>query len=418
MGLMANNPQIMNQAPAQQPVAAQQAPQQDMRQQLAAEEAQMRATQAQQQAQMPQQINYAELAQVCSNLKSYGFGFPMLLGNAAQAFAVINNQQIAPGSVYAGVPAPAGARRSLHGVQLTEVAHIYTLEGELRAAQQVPVAQTPPAPIAQAPQQYALENQQWQLPPNVQQQIPTVPNGPQPGYNAVAQIPPAQPQAGGFLPPDAPQSMPQLAMQQNVPPQQQTPVGATNEAPQGGGAPTTTQSEPTKTKKKGGPGRPKNQDAPAGAPSPLPGAQIAASAQGTSPIASSAPASPVTAGGPSASAPTFTEHLGPRVVLVNCRTEAFETSSLASYVDYINKEVAKRYNIGKDGRPGILDVRAASDGSVLGYGGWKGVVREITQVDQPGDGLYHLDTHRDDLSEAVADGLRQAGWVIIRGVFA
>lgn len=422
MGLMANNPQMFQNGAAPQQAPAQQ-PQQNMQAQLAAEEQQLRQQAQQQQAQMPAQLSPAQLADLCQRIINYGFGFPALGGNLGQFYASVGGQNVMPGFVFNGVPAPAGAKRSLHSVQINELAHLLSLEGEMATERGVPnFTQQPTVMPGLAMQQPAQQPQQVQVPqqPGFQQQLAqtynqTIAQQPvsQP-WQGLQQTPTQQPtQALGFLPPDAPQSMPQLAMTQ------QTPVGATNEAPQGSTNTQPTgnaQSAPEQPKRTRG--RPKGQQQQS--QDATPGQTAATTPPGSSPPNQpAAQAAPQVAPAPSsASSHTFTEHIGPRVVLVNCRSEGIETSSLASYVDYINAETAKKYNWGKDGQQGILDVRAAKDGSVLGFGGWKGAVREIVKVDQPGDGMYHLNTNRDDLCEAVVDGLRQAGWLIVRGVFS
>ena len=431
MGLLANNPGMMNQALA--------AP--DMRQQLAAEEAQQRAAVAQQQQQMPQQLNMVDFQQACIRLQNYGYGFPTLAGNAAQAYAALGGQSVAPGFVYPGTPAAAGARRSLHGVQLTEVAHVYQIERELsqEAAQNAP-AQPAPVMMQQAPP--APQMQTYQAQP-VAQATPVMKTMDAPGLS--------------FLPPDAPQSMPQLAMQGG--PQQDlravngdrgtyvqtAPAGAfTSEggnAMQGGPQPgssyglasgqalgagisgyvpqeaeqATAPAQPAveAPKKKGRPPKAQpSQDATTGA--------VAASAP-ASPPPQPAPASqaaPV-ASSPSAPAVALSSALT-SAIFVNARVAANDSKSLSEYVDYINAELSKRYCVGSDGRPTVQDVRCAPKDSVLAFGGWKGAVREVVKADPPPPGIYHLDTFTDELGEVVADALRvvaeQRGWLYVRGV--
>lgn len=420
MGLLANNPQMMQQtANVQQPQT--QAAQPNMQQQLAAEEQAMRQQAAQQQAQMPQQLNTAQLAEVCQRLGGYGCGFPALGGNAASAYAVLGGQQVAPGFVYPGIPAPPGARRSLHQVQLNEVAHIFMLESELAAerAAQTPVQQAAQQIVQQtAPmQQYAPVQMPTNTPP-VTQAIANV-------YNqtiANPSLPPQQMQQQpvSFLPPGAPESMPQLA---GMPPKDITttpamnPAGITQVMQYGGQVP---QPAP-EPEKKVSRGRPKkSQDAaPEGA---------AAAPATTSPhagtTAMSAPPGAVSAmGGVSAChtvPPTEAVCSGNGMICVNGRVEGRNTKSLAGYVDYINDKLARMYNTTKDGKPGPLDCRTAVEGSILGYGGWKGAVRTVVQADPPPDGDYHFDTFMNELNEIVADSLRvvaeQKGWLYFRGV--
>ncbi len=436
MGIIASNPQLMQGAQQAAP-----APQPNVHQQLAQEEAQMRAQVAQQQQQMPQPLNTAELAGVCQRLIGFGFGFPTLAGNAAQAYALMGGQRIQPGSTYPGMPAPAGAQRSVHHLTLTEVAHIYQLADDLArsvAPQQMqPQAHTPPlsAPQGQplsgpdaytAAQVFANSGQAFA------QSVPTAtlqytPVSQPLSANSIPQqlqanggfIPPAQPSF--ILPPDAPQSMPQLAQEHP-----KTEAPATE--------------EPKKTR-----GRPKKvQDAAPEVAAP-PAAQTAAGAppQHTAPATQVPPAAesaytpPVSTTAPveqQYSAPVVVAPDGtvvkdrygnaPRaadsgVILINARGLA-PTKSLAGYVDYINGELAKRYNVTADGKPGIQDVRCSPKDSPLAFGGWKGAVREVVKADPPPAAAYHLDTFTDELNEAVADALRvvseQRGWLYVRAV--
>ena len=384
VGLLSNNPQIMNQQPTQAAPA-----QPDMRAQLAAEEQQMRAQVAQQQQQMPQTA--ASLAEICQRLGSYGFGFPALGGNAAMAYAQLGGQNVPAGFVYQGILAPPGAGRSLHQVQLNEVAHIIQLEGELAAER---ARQMPQLPPQQNPVQQFVPTQQ---PPPAQQYVPTPP-----GPSGVA----------SFLPPNAPESMPQLA-QAHEPTQPYVPG-----------------SEPSATpipqpEKKPGRGRPKkSQDA-------APEAAAAVAAQ-VPPPSAGAPATQAPPAAGSASPPGLMSNAALAVdaavcsesgcILINARFANKPTKSLAGYVDYINEKLAKMYNTTNDGRPGPLDVRAAVEGSSLGYGGWKGSVRTAVQAEPPPNDNYHLDTFASELNEIVADALRavaeRRGWLYVRGVRA
>ena len=400
MGLISNNPQMMN-----APQAQQTQPEVDMRAQLEAEEARQRQALAQQQQQMPQQLNTAELVVVCQRLTGYGYGFPTLGGNAAQAFAVLNGQQIAPNSTYTGIPAPSGARRSLHGVQLTEVAHIYQLEGEL-AKEREAAQPAPAAPMmVQAP--LAPQMQTAQYAPPV---APTAPVAQPAQHTTVVMKAMDAPGLGlSFLPPDAPPSMPQLAMQQTVA-SVAAQIPADLIAPTGMPAMVLSYNgpQPEAPKKRGRPA--KVQDA---APGP-----IAVSAQ-AAPPPSSQPA-PATQVAPVPTSPIPTTAVTAPIVLINARSTGFATKSLAPYVDYINGELAKRYCVTADGKPGLQDVRCAPKDSPLAFGGWKGAVREIVKADPPPHGDYHLDVYQDELNEVVADALRvvadQNGWLYIRGL--
>lgn len=385
MGLLAPGNTIM------QPTAPAAAP--NMQAQLAQEEAAMRAQAAQQQAQMSQ--NSAQLAEVCTRLGGYGFGFPALGGNAAQAYAVLGGQAVAPGYVFQGIAAPPGARRSLHTVQLNEVAHIFQIEGELAAerAQMTPQPTqqyAPVAPPANAPQVTQQITQAYNQAVAAQGQMV-------PSYTA-----PTQPVS--FLPPGAPESMPQLAGQA---PKAQTADGTPAVA---------STAEP---EKKASRGRPKKaQDA-------APEAAAASVAQAT-PTQASAPATQAPPGAVS----TFVQrdtysldaHTDTTIILINARGTG-PSKSLNDYVDYINAELSKRYCVTADGKPGVQDVRCAPKDSILAFGGWKGAVREVVKSGAGLDGLQgmtlHLDTRMDELNEAVADALRvvaeQRGWFYFRG---
>lgn len=363
MGLIATTqPQLMQQATSQQ--------------QLAAEEQAMRAQVAQQQQQMPQQqFNAAEFLTVCHRLGSYGFGMPSLAGNAAQAYAAAGGQSVAPGFVYQGLIAPPGAQYSLHGMTLTEVTQVYQIERE--AAAKVNPQPAPSFPPVQMPAGT----------PPVTQAIANAYN--QTVANQALPAQPMQMQQVSFLPPGAPESMPQLAMQQSAPPQQTA--------------------DPTEEPKKAG--RPKKQKSQDAAPEPT-----AAVMQGPPP-SSPAPAPQVA---PAAESAIPQEKVGGGFVLINARFSDVDTKSLASYVDYVNAELSKRYCVTADGKPCPQDVRCAPKDSPLAFGGWKGAVREVVKADPPPAGLYHLDTFLDELNEAVADALRivanQRGWFYVRGV--
>ncbi len=415
MGLIASTqPQLLQQA-----TTAPAAP--SMQQQLAHEEQQMRA-QVMQQQQMPAALNKAEFAVVCTRLGSYGYGFPSLSSNAAQAYADLGGQHVHPGFVFQGIPAPAGARRSLHSIQLSEVAHIYQLEGELAAERgQVP-------PIMQAPVQPPVQAPEPQYVPYTPAQATA--NGPGAGMGGGG--------GGGVivytgvLSPGAPESMPQLASPQAAPAAKEyrptispdaTP-GAPN-APHGytlgsepGATPVAHAAEEGKKKR----GRPaKAQDVAPESVAP-PAAQIAAPAALPAVATQVAPAapSPIPAGLYSSAALDAGVGVTSGTILINARFADKPTKSLAGYIDYINGELSKRYSVTADGKPGIQDVRCAPKDSVLAFGAWKGAVREIVKADPPPPDAYHLDLFRDELNEVVADALRvvakEKGWLYIRGI--
>lgn len=384
VGLIAQNqPQLMQAATTQAS--------------LAQEEAQMRAQVAQQQQQMS--FNPADYLAVCQRLGSYGFGMPSLAGNAAQAYASAGGQMVAPGFVYQGQMAPPGAQASLHGMTLTEVQQVYQIEREAAAKAGVQPA-TPSFPSTPAPTQTvavqhrnASDNTIYPT-PSLTQQIA------QAYAQATAPVP-------SFLPPGAPESMPQLAQAQPAP-----------EAP------------PAPAKR----GRPKKNDQ---GTAPETAAALTATQTAAAPPSSSTPAAGVATQVAPAAEPAFppallasaSRMLGldapatnapPCVVLINARAVSLSTKSLAPYVDYINAELAKRYCVTADGKPCPQDVRCAPKDSVLAFGAWKGAVREVVKADPPPAGDYHLDIGLDELNEVVADALRVVaetkGWLYVRGV--
>ncbi len=363
MGLVANGG-FMTQQPAQAALNAS-APV-TQQQQLAQEEQQMRAQVAQQQAQMPTQWNPVDFLTMTTRLGAYGIGFPKLVGNAAQAYAMAGGQNVAPGFEFQGVMAPPGAPHSLHATTISEWQHVYQLErdvaaklGPMQAPVQAPV-QAPPAP-----------------PP-------------------FAFTPPA---ASSVLPPGAPESRPELAQAR---PPEFAPAQPVAEKPE---------------KKRGRPA--KDQGA---APEAAGGQASAQTAAANVPPPSTNAATQVTP----AAVPALNETAaraaitaGAGIVLINARGSV-STKSLAGYVDYINAELSKRYSVTADGKPGIQDVRCVPKDSPLAFGGWKGAVREVVKADPPPPGDYHLDTFMDELNEVVADALRivaeQKGWLYFRGV--
>lgn len=363
VGILANNPNLMQ-------------PQPDMRTQLANEEAQMRAQQ--QQLQAPPNQTQA-IAAACARIMSHGRGFPTIAGNASVPYSMTLglNQPVAPGYVFTG-------QGGLAGITLSEVAHFEQLAKELddqRAQQPTQVAaqqlvQAPPAPVQnftqQVQQAYVQATQQPQL-------------------VGVAQSVPGSTMS--LLPPNAPVSQPQLAA----------------EAPK----PAVDPNAPPAEEPKKGRGRPKkSQDA-----TPE-GAAAAQPTTSPSPGATVMSAPPATA--PSTPAEAYSDAGIPLCVLVNARSDSFPTKSLAGYVDYINRELAKRYCVDNQGKPTLQDVRCAPKESPLAFGGWKGAVREVVKNDPPTPAAYHLDTFMDDLNEAVADALRivadDRSWLYIRGV--
>lgn len=335
----------------------------DQRAELLAEEQRLRAQQAQIQQVPP------TLAELQSRILAHGRGFPALGGNAAQAYAAFGGQSVAPGFVFAGKPAPPGTPKPLHNIQLTEVAHFSQLLAELDAE----AAQTAPAPY--------------------------VPAAPTPTPAPVAPTPVAV--IANILPPEAPPSMPELAMARPTPPQPEAPPA------------------PSAPKKRGRP----SKDVSAPAPEPVaertPPTQTAVAPVAHN-LSATTQVTPVQAP-TSPEAPAMTGTLsGFGCVLVNARFANRPTISLAGYVDHINTTLSKFYCVTADGKPGIQDVRCAPKDSPLAFGAWKGAVREVVKAEPPSDGEYHIDTGVDELYEVVADALRvvaeRKGWLFVRGV--
>jgi hypothetical protein len=269
----------------------------------------------------------------------------------------------------------------------------------------------PPAPQPTFTQQLA-QAYNAQVPPAQQVQYP---QGAVVGVatTGIAMQPQAmytQPITAPLMAPNAPESQPQLAQQQPNPPVATAAAPAPGSHAPGAGA----VGEAEAPKK--GRGRPKKSDsgttpeptaaAQASTPSsPVQATQVAPAAVSTSPKAGEEDQYGVT------------PYAG--MILVNARTETVQTKSLAGYVDYINEKLARMYNTTKDGKQGPLDCRTAVEGSLLGYGGWKGAVRTAVLADPPPPGVYHFDTYMSELNEVVADGLRALeakGWLYVRGV--
>lgn len=372
MGLLQNNPQILQQQPT------------DMRAQLAAEEAQQRAQAAQQQQQMPTAplMGPQDLAILCQRIQGHGRGFPAVGGNALQAYAqtIGATQPLAPDFVFKGMG-------NLGHVMLSEVAHFAQLAAELDA-QRPPVAQ--PSVQYVQPVEYNQTTQQY-TPVAQQISAPT-------GMPAMA-IPYGGAPPMSFLAPNAPESQPQLAaVQPSAPPSAEAP--------------------PAEEPKKGR-GRPKKEKSQDTAPE----AVAAVAAQADPPSQASAPATqapPVTASASLLDSSAAARCAGSGSILVNARFPNRRTQSLASYVEGLNAKISARYSVNDDGSPGIQDVRCAPKNSPLGYAGWKGVVRECVKAEPPPEGDYHFDTFGDELNEIVANTLEvvaeSKGWLFVRGV--
>lgn len=367
MGLIANNPQIMQQAQMPQQQAPQ--PQPDMRAQLVSEEQQLR------QQQLQTQITPQSFAEAWQRINRHGRGSPSLGGNAAQAYAAMVGQQCPVGAGYAGTGGIAGINL-MEPMQAFQLAN--DLDTQAGIAQPQPVMMPAPAPVA---------------PPA---------HVPPPAYTqAMAAAYPAAPapQQMSILPPGAPESIPAIASQHDAAPA----------APPAAPAP----DAPKKTR-----GRPKKDDS---VTAPEAVAAVVAQAPPppvSAPASQALPAAATTS--PSAFDTAAVAQRTPCCVLVNARATSLSTRSLASYVDHINGELARRYSVTDDGKPGVQDVRSAPKNSILSFGGWKGCVREVVIADPPAPGDYHLDTFMDELNEVVADALRvvaeRAGWLYVRGV--
>ena len=402
-------------------------PTEDTRKQLEDEEKRMRAQVAQQQAALPQ--GPAQLQEVCARLLAYGFGFPALGGNAAQAYAAMGGQSVPAGFVYQGMAAPSTAKRSLHSIQLTEVAHIFQLENGLAQEKATPVA--PPAPV-QLEFQYTppLPPKAKQfadavlteavLPELVRAAATTVAPFDSPMQRATAVA--GMMASHGILPPDAPESRPELAMARM--PTDTTEVSdkpKRGRPSKKGNAPVIVSSPPPvdDTIVVSTPALPVPAEVSKLSAAPIVPAQESTLPEPLSPRSRellNAGIADVKAG----RVVEFTPDRGPSVVLINARAVSLTTRSLAPYVDYINAELSKRYSVTADGKPGIQDVRCAPKDSVLAFGGWRGAVREIVKADPPENGDFHLDTYGDDLNEVVADALRvvaeNKGWLYVRGM--
>lgn len=351
---------ILSQVQAPQ---ATQAPQQNnFMQQLAEEEAKQRAAQAQIQTQATQPT----LADVWAGIMKHGRGVPSLAGNAAVEVARAFGQSVVLGFTQQG-------SGQLGGLTLTEIAHVYQLAGELAGAQ-------PTAPAPQA--------------------------APQQAYNTM--------QVGGALPPDAPQSMPQLA-QAHAPaaPQQAPAVGVPNNPiPQQQDVPLTQPPAEAATKAKRG--RPKKDDS-------TPTQEVVATQPQQTPTPSSLQSSAPQAA--PASGPIYTETKAPAVdgaVFVDCLPNGPFTD-LHAYVAGINAEIAKRYCVGQDGKPSVQDIRCAPKHvEILAFGNWKGLIRDVVINNPPPKGALFLDTRYSEIAEVVADALRDfcdaRGVLYVRGV--
>lgn len=332
---------------------------------LAAEEARLRQQAAQQQV-------IPGFAEACSRIQISGRGFPPLGGQAAQMYAALGGQSIAPGSTYQGqgelarMPTP-----------ITDPLHVLQLAGEL-APQQAP--QTAPAPIAMQPA--AMQPAAMQV-----------------GWSPTNAPPPWSPQAvQQILPPDAPASNPAFAARPvegfpmplasgalmpattpgpgTVPPsvftfppaqQPQGPAAPVSPPPSSTGATASPAAPATSTEAPKKRGRPAKSD----------------TVQGVAPISNAAGA-----GSPAAD--------GYRV-FVDC-TPNVEAESLRPYVDEIVAALVGRFCQS----PSLPDLRCAPKDGPLGYGGWKGAIRAIVLEQPPPAGTYQLWVRGDEFAQEVA----------------
>lgn len=340
---------------------------------LAAEEAKLRAQAAQQQV-MP------DFAEACARIQNSGRGFPPLGGAAAQMYAAMGGQAIAPGTSWAGtgdlgrLPTP-----------IMEPAHVLQLANEIApAAPMQPAAAPAPAPVAPAP--VAIPWQGMQQP-------------------AAAQPAPWSPQAvQHVLPPDAPPSQPHLAAKPVEGfPMPAAPTFASPVSPPFTFSPAQQPQGPTAS----APLSPSSA-APAvtaAPPSPSSGATASPAAPATSTEGpkkrgpkpkgqrDTVPA-PATAGAVGNTATATTDGYA---VFVDC-TPNCDAESLHPYVDSIVAELVARFCA----PPALPDLRCAPKDGPLGFGGWRGALRAIVLEKPPAAGTYHLRARGDEIVEEVA----------------
>lgn len=287
-------------------------------------------------------------------------GFPALGGEVAQLYAR------ARGFNLEGVGL-AGAGVLGRSLTLYDVAKLDELLGELRSKMgtpQVVASGTGTGPV----------NQQVSHPtpaPVLGALTPQQPPAPIPTASPSAPLPQGMPM---MLPPEAPASIPALAVQN---PDAPKPSAPTEEAP----------------KRKRGPGRPKASSSTVTQPSTIAGAPVIPSSQPGAPSlsVSSAHQGSVTVG----------EDLEIYVDSIpNC-----PFNSLAMYVHTINQALAKRFCVNEQGQPTTQDIRCAPKGSPLAFGGWEGAVYEIVCTNPPPNGCWVLDARGNRLAQVVADAL-------------
>lgn len=341
---------------------------------LAAEEAKLRAQAAQQQV-TPE---FAEAIRRLTAMQIAGRGFPPLGGAAAQMYAAMNGQAIAPGVSFQGI-----GELGRIPVPITELMHVIQLANEMAPAPVVTPALAAPTPAPAPPAPIP-----WQ----------GLPTAPQPAAAAPA---PWSPQAvQQVLPSDAPPSQPHLAAK----PVEGFPMpGATMPAavivqtsatpfpfppaqqPQGQTAPLTVPAASAPpTGATASPAAPATSTALAEAPKkrgrPAKAAEVPAPAFVTSDVNNAAP----------------TASAGYQV-FVDC-TPSIECQSLNPFVDQLLAALIGRFCA----PPCLPDLRCAPKDGPLGYGGWKGAIRAMVLECPPPAGSYTLRARGDEFAEEVA----------------
>jgi hypothetical protein len=347
--------QFGNQPPAPAPAA----------QDLAAEEARLREQAAQQQV-MP---GFVEAIRRLERLQISGGGFPPLGGAAAQMYAAMNGQAIAPGVVFAGIGALARMP-----APVTEPMHVIQLANELVPAQAPAPIAPPIAPIAPqpapAPAPWMPQAVQQVLPPDAPPSQPHIAARPVEGF-PMPQAPAPQPSSFMFPPAQQPQGQ---AVSPTAPAAPVPPTGAT-------ASPATP--APSPEPKKRGP-KPK-------AP-PTPGQMFQVSSE---------------------SAQEVQLHAAAYQVFVDCVPNVAH-ERLEPYVDAMVVALVARFCA----PPCLPDLRCAPKDGPLGYGAWKGAIRAMVLEQPPPAGTYCLRARGDEFAEEVAAALltvcNKAGGLYVR----
>lgn len=310
---------------------------------LAAEEARLRAQAAAQQV-MP------GFVEACTRIQVSGRGFPPLGGAAAQMYAAMGGQAIAPGVTYQGI-----GELGRMPTPIMEPAHVLQLANEL-----APQVQQQPAPAPVLPSPITMA---WQ---------------PMPATAAAPWSPAA---VQNILPPDAPASNPAFAAK----PIEGFPMpGTASPAPMFQFPPAQQTQGPAAV-----PPPPATAIASPAAPATIPQAETAPKKRGPKPKADAAGATP---SGNAAGAMS-----PPYLVFVDC-TSNVDSESLHPYIDSIVAELVTRFCA----PPCLPDLRAAPKDGPLGYGGWRGAVRAIVLEKPPAAGTYYMRARGDEIAEEVA----------------